>query len=469
VLLAAGALLEDTQLPRLVAQLKFVSVSPRVITSLSVNVRYFTSAGTEETVTYTYDNLAVRSGQSFGQYRAIVLPADAIVGFTAEVTSAAFASAPARAPQRTESAPAQQPIAAPVHEPAPEPIPEPFAPAEAQRTARVKPRRKGLTAVIIAVLAAAAVTAIAFLLFGGGGGGAPPASVNADNPSASGGATATPAGEDNAPTPPSDAPSASTPVPSATPVRVTTPTDRDTVVMEFTADSEGLITLTLATYQENYPQATIVNDYFPEAKCVEITQQTNVGNNIDEYLKNTFFMALMVSEGYARTNHSQLSSTIPKGNQLMSLFIFSDATTVCGYFIGYPENNGDDVWRFAVTACNYDFGELFRQEVEDFSDAEWPRYISPEDITTSGAEWFLAALSYEVTSDNEDAHINFNLYYFWHRMNSLYFKQFLRPMNRFDDYPVYYNSNMPEVVLGRHFMLFDGGYNLIGYTLLTNE
>ena len=64
VVLAAGALLEDTQQPRLVAQLKWKSISPREIAE--VRVRF--SKGN-----FTYTDLRIGRGQTFGQYTAIPL------------------------------------------------------------------------------------------------------------------------------------------------------------------------------------------------------------------------------------------------------------------------------------------------------------------------------------------------------------------------------------------------------------
>ena len=75
VVLAAGVLLEDTRLPRLVAQLKWKSIDARLLTALTVAVRCPAEAGGDgvETV-FTYSGLHTPRGQTFGVYTAVVLP-----------------------------------------------------------------------------------------------------------------------------------------------------------------------------------------------------------------------------------------------------------------------------------------------------------------------------------------------------------------------------------------------------------
>lgn len=74
-MIAAGALLEDTQQPRLVAQMKLHSVSDGTLESLTVAVECLNDGGNcLGTVNFTDSPLSVRRGQRFGPYTAIVLP-----------------------------------------------------------------------------------------------------------------------------------------------------------------------------------------------------------------------------------------------------------------------------------------------------------------------------------------------------------------------------------------------------------
>ena len=87
----AGALLEDTRIPRLVVQLKLRNVSPSIAISVVVEVRAFSPDGHEAgRVRHEYDNLFIRGGVSFGQYVAIPLPIGDASCFSAEVLSVRF-------------------------------------------------------------------------------------------------------------------------------------------------------------------------------------------------------------------------------------------------------------------------------------------------------------------------------------------------------------------------------------------
>ena len=90
VVLAAGVLLEDTRIPRLVAQLKWKSIDPRPLTALTVAVRCPEDGETGETV-FTYSDLHITRGQTFGVYTAIVLPWGSHRSMEVRALSAAFA------------------------------------------------------------------------------------------------------------------------------------------------------------------------------------------------------------------------------------------------------------------------------------------------------------------------------------------------------------------------------------------
>lgn len=91
VVLAAGALLEDTQIPRLVAQLKFKSISPELLTALRVRVECLDETGAvQNTVEFCYSGLQVRRGNTFGAYTAIPFPLSDSTRCTVSLLSAAF-------------------------------------------------------------------------------------------------------------------------------------------------------------------------------------------------------------------------------------------------------------------------------------------------------------------------------------------------------------------------------------------
>ena len=87
VVLAAGVLLEDTRTPRLVAQLKWKSIAPGTLTALTVAVKCPEDTG--ETV-FTYSDLHITRGQTFGVYTAVVLPWGPQQSMEVRALSAAF-------------------------------------------------------------------------------------------------------------------------------------------------------------------------------------------------------------------------------------------------------------------------------------------------------------------------------------------------------------------------------------------
>ncbi len=74
VVLAAGVLLEDTKIPRLVAQMKWKSITPGTLTALTVAVRRPEEGGDTGKTVFTYSDLHITRGQTFGVYTAVVLP-----------------------------------------------------------------------------------------------------------------------------------------------------------------------------------------------------------------------------------------------------------------------------------------------------------------------------------------------------------------------------------------------------------
>ena len=92
VVLAAGVVLEDTRIPRLVAQLKWKSIDEKPLTALTVSVQCpQANGGGSGQALFTYSNLHITRGQTFGVYTAIVLPQGSVPRMEVRVLSAAFA------------------------------------------------------------------------------------------------------------------------------------------------------------------------------------------------------------------------------------------------------------------------------------------------------------------------------------------------------------------------------------------
>ena len=92
VIIAAGALLRDTETGRILAQLKFKSISPKPIKAIKVQISPLDTVGKPlgEKITYDYLDLNVDRDMEFGQMKAIPVMNPATRSFTAEVSETAF-------------------------------------------------------------------------------------------------------------------------------------------------------------------------------------------------------------------------------------------------------------------------------------------------------------------------------------------------------------------------------------------
>ena len=92
VIVSAGVLLRDTESKRLVAQLKFRSVAPKIIRALSVKLSIADVAGRHiaDLPEYHYLDLNVSNDQYFGSNKAIPAPNPAARRFTVTALSAVF-------------------------------------------------------------------------------------------------------------------------------------------------------------------------------------------------------------------------------------------------------------------------------------------------------------------------------------------------------------------------------------------
>ena len=92
VIIAAGALLKDTETGKILAQLKFKSISPKPIKAIKVQISPLDTVGKPlgEKITYDYLDLNVDRDMEFGQKKAIPVINPATRSFTAEVTEVAF-------------------------------------------------------------------------------------------------------------------------------------------------------------------------------------------------------------------------------------------------------------------------------------------------------------------------------------------------------------------------------------------
>lgn len=114
LLLAAGALLKDTQSGKLIAQLKLKAIGPKAIRAATVRLVPLDSADRPlgEALSYDYLDLNAERDAEFGAKNPIPLPQSSARAFTAAVTEVIFADKSTwTAPEAPwEPLPAQEPL-----------------------------------------------------------------------------------------------------------------------------------------------------------------------------------------------------------------------------------------------------------------------------------------------------------------------------------------------------------------------
>lgn len=92
VIIAAGALLKDTETGAILAQLKFRSISPKAIKALKVKVVMLDAfeKAFGEAITFEYLDLNVQRDAEFGQKKAIPIKNSSVRAFTAKVVEVAY-------------------------------------------------------------------------------------------------------------------------------------------------------------------------------------------------------------------------------------------------------------------------------------------------------------------------------------------------------------------------------------------
>lgn len=92
ILIAAGALLKDNQNGRIIAQLKFKSISPKRIKAVKVSILPLDTAGRHlgEAFAHDYLDLSIDRDSVFGQKEPIVMPDPSTRAFSAALTEVCF-------------------------------------------------------------------------------------------------------------------------------------------------------------------------------------------------------------------------------------------------------------------------------------------------------------------------------------------------------------------------------------------
>ena len=474
VVLEAGALLEDTKLPRLITQLKFRADAPKAVAAVEVGVTgYYENGLSAGTVLFQYQGLSAEKGQIFGPYTAIPLPAGGIVRIEAAVSAVTFADGskwtPAggvsAAPRPLKAVSRNVPVAAPKAAPTvqtvtePEPVPAAVAPsrertvpaaqtacaapaqspapavvsAAEQKVVSVAPKcgaanKKGFIIAAVAVIVVAAIAAAAFLLPKGDAG-----KVDGGGGSNMGGIKQEEVRE---------------------PVHVTTPSDKGTVYLELEKTGDRYCRLELEMLQSVVPEAVSFS-------CDDVG---NMGNDINTYLAQSYNMLVLISsDGTELANNGYSHVYVEEYQGNYSILLFSDTMKLCGYFVGQPEKLDNGKWEIPITLCDYDFSSFYYQQAAAYEAAHMEElpYILPEDVESCGAEYFL--FGYGTGGFHDDTQTQ-QLYFLWNQKTSPYVDDFCRTMDRLEDRKP---EGTPDDPTWRYFLLLDENKEIMGFTLFS--
>lgn len=488
VLLAAGALLEDTQKPRLVGQLKFRSLSGKTVSQLYVSVR----CGGGEPVIFRYHGLAAGPGQVFGQYTALTLPLSDARTLQAEIRRVEFADgshwnlaaaqrrseewelarreeaerreaerqkaiqeaeakAAARKAAAEEKARRKQEAAqAKPAQTAPDAAVQESAPAE---TAPVKKTGVGkwlLPAAAAVVALVAGVLLVPRLLNGGSSendgnsaNGSFSIVVPSNNPTGGGGS---PGGNG----------------PAAGPAEGPVGHNPGGGVENVPAASEDVISIYLHEGENGYELGPDqVLPYIPEATTVSGYGTPFLDNNIDTYIKSGFSFASYLRWGHFTSDRMFFSDE----RSCFALLLYEEdedgEVWLIGYFVGYPVRTDDSTLRVDVTPCRYDVSPLIASEMAAFyagSDFLYENYIPLEAAASSGASYYLRG--YDTGTSPDPREDDCQMYHLWNALSSPALDKLCRPINQISD--VFVSPERWVCCL-----LLDKNYELLGYTMLS--
>lgn len=223
-----------------------------------------------------------------------------------------------------------------------------------------------------------------------------------------------------------------------------------TVSLDLTADGE-YCPVTLKQIQ------TLV----PQTRRMEFRGVPDLGS-LEEHLKVSDQMAFLIAYGgiYGDGQSSGRFSVQGGRAPFRALLLYSDDTTLCGYFIGEPSHVGGDTWRMDITLCDYDFSDLYEQQKREFEQASMPRYISQDQAAKSGAAWCISTGYY--FSEDSDFTRTTELYGMWSREQSMGKERFCKSAADLEQLRPSSGDNTRAYVL-----LLDKNYRSIGYTILT--
>ncbi len=374
VVLLAGALLEDTQQPRLVGQLKWLAPK-KMVTALTLTLHCQEGATAE--LVFRYEDLHTIPGQPFGQYVAIPLPAGT-TAFQVQVEEVSLQNGTVwnRQAEQTNRQAAQQTAAQAAAQKAQ------AVQAKAESLSDPATPRKPVSRKVLAAAAAlAAVILIAILL--------PKSGDKKDQ---------TPPAQDNTPVAADDTAGETFPAQDSTPAAAddtagtkafpaqdSTPAAADDTAAPSASPSPifssidlgetgDIATISIHRGENGYfsltPDAFV--DYIPNATTTCTWMGKDLGGDVIAYLKDSFSFAHYVCQDSPShgipgdgTMYPSSQDKVPPTVCVLALNGQNNGSLV-GYFIGQPQQVDEDTIRIDITLCDYRLTFLYEQERATF-------------------------------------------------------------------------------------------------------
>ncbi len=235
-------------------------------------------------------------------------------------------------------------------------------------------------------------------------------------------------------------------------IHVTTPGDLgETVFMDIQVGPDGQCTVDMDMIKAQFPEVMFFSG-----------SGSPLGNDIDDYLMDSYHMAVLVSNGTRQPGYDRNHVS---AQNFCAILLYDDQAHLYGYAIGLPKDRGGGVCRLEFTRCDYDFSSLVQEQAGAYSDSvetlEQMRHVSPGEIYDCGAAWYIRG--FNTTKDSGRDRVC-QMYHLWSCLNSPYLERHCRNMKYFQ--PPQENANDLRYT---YYLLLDEDYDLIGYTLLSSE
>ncbi len=187
----------------------------------------------------------------------------------------------------------------------------------------------------------------------------------------------------------------------------------------------------------------------------------DLSGDVKAYVKDSLHMAwLVTSQGRQRGGHSSATWNLAE-DQIFTLLLYSNFTTLCGYFVGAPENLGGGQWRMELTLCDYDFSALYEEQAVGYTAAPQLPEISQDDIASCGAAWYIEPVDQLYGEDSFNHRLR--LQNLWSRATSPYISRFCRPITDLPNAARWSTEEFPH-----DYLLLNGSMQYMGYVTVTD-